>query len=72
MESVASGGKVVIVGMGQPVCSLNTDAAIVKELDIHGSYRYTNTVRRCPFALVPTCNQTLASSWLLPARLLHG
>lgn len=34
----------VIVGMGQDTCQLNTGAVVVKELDIHGCFRYTNTV----------------------------
>lgn len=47
MEAVASGGKVVIVGMGQDTCQLNTGAVVVKELDIHGCFRYTNTYPLC-------------------------
>ena len=45
MEAVASGGKVVVVGLGADRCQLNTDHLITKELDIHGCFRYTNTVR---------------------------
>ena len=48
MEAVASGGKVVVVGMGQDRCTLNTDHLITKELDVHGCYRYTNTVSPNP------------------------
>ena len=51
MEAVASGGKVVVVGMGQSRCTLDTDHLITKELDVHGCYRYTNTVS--PAACTP-------------------
>ena len=45
LEAVATGGKVVLVGMGQDKCTLNTGAALCKEVDLHGCFRYTNTVR---------------------------
>ena len=38
----------VVVGMGQDRCTLNTDHLITKELDVHGCYRYTNTVSPNP------------------------
>ena len=39
VEAVASGGKVVLVGMGQDKCTLNTGTTLVKELDLHGCFR---------------------------------
>lgn len=39
VEAVASGGKVVLVGMGQDQCTLNTGTTLVKELDLHGCFR---------------------------------
>lgn len=37
------GGKVVVVGMGNPVQTLPISAAALREVDILGTFRYTNT-----------------------------
>ena len=45
VAAVAAGGKVVHVGLGHHQCTLNTDHLVSKELDVLGSFRFTNTVR---------------------------
>lgn len=40
-----SGGKVVLVGMGQETMALNLIEACIREVDILGCFRYCNTVR---------------------------
>jgi L-iditol 2-dehydrogenase len=39
----APGGKVVLVGMGQPVQNINVGAAAVREVDLLSLWRYANT-----------------------------
>jgi L-iditol 2-dehydrogenase len=41
--SAGPGGKVVIVGMGRPMMNLNVGVTIVREVEILGVWRYTNT-----------------------------
>lgn len=41
-----AGGRVVLVGMGQDDMKLPMTAASTSEIDIYGSFRYVNTVRR--------------------------
>ena len=51
VEAVTAGGKVVHVGLGDHQCTLNTDHLVTKELDVLGSFRFTNTVCfNCPAA----------------------
>ncbi|MCJ1469313.1 hypothetical protein MMC07_007946 [Pseudocyphellaria aurata] len=38
-----AGGKTIIVGMGSPVQTLPLSAALSREVDIIGTYRYANT-----------------------------
>src|SRR6201999_1357229 len=45
IHCAAPGGKVVIVGMGQPVQSINVGAAAVREVDLLSLWRYANTFR---------------------------
>lgn len=42
-QATRPGGKVVIVGMGNPVQTLPISAAALREVDILGTFRYTNT-----------------------------
>lgn len=41
--STAPGGKVMFVGMGQPVQTLHMAAAMLREVDLLGVFRYANT-----------------------------
>ncbi|KAF2096106.1 GroES-like protein, partial [Rhizodiscina lignyota] len=43
IEVCASGGKVVLVGLGTPVQNINIGGAGVREIDLLGLWRYTNT-----------------------------
>ncbi|KIW19143.1 hypothetical protein PV08_03435 [Exophiala spinifera] len=45
IHCAAPGGKVVIVGMGQPVQNINVGAAAVREVDLLSLWRYANTFR---------------------------
>ena len=44
--SAATGGKLMLVGMGQPVQTLNVGAAALREVDILGVFRYANEYPR--------------------------
>ena len=41
-----AGGRIVLVGMGEEEMTLPMTAASTAEIDIYGSFRYLNTVRR--------------------------
>ena len=43
IHSAAPGAKVVLVGMGSPVQSINIGAAALREIDLVGLWRYANT-----------------------------
>jgi L-iditol 2-dehydrogenase len=43
IHMAAPGGKVVLVGMGQPVQNINVGAAAVREVDLLSLWRYSNT-----------------------------
>lgn len=43
IHSAAPGGKVVLVGMGSPLQTLNIGAAAVREVDLLSLWRYANT-----------------------------
>jgi L-iditol 2-dehydrogenase len=45
IHCAAPGGKVVVVGMGQPVQNINIGAAAVREVDLLSLWRYANTFR---------------------------
>lgn len=45
MKAARPGGKVVIVGMGNPVQTLPISAAALREVDIVGTFRYADTYR---------------------------
>ncbi|KAJ3953075.1 hypothetical protein N0V92_010462 [Colletotrichum tropicale] len=45
IASVDAGAKVVLVGMGRPLQNVNVGVALVREIEIHGVWRYTNTFR---------------------------
>nr|QBH74065.1 alcohol dehydrogenase [Embidopsocus sp. OG4250] len=42
IEATKEGGKVVLVGMGAPLAQVSTIKITVKELEVHGSFRYAN------------------------------
>ncbi|KAL9622949.1 MAG: hypothetical protein Q9160_002667 [Pyrenula sp. 1 TL-2023] len=44
--SAALGGKLMLVGMGQPVQTLNLGAAALREVDMIGVFRYANQYQR--------------------------
>lgn len=44
IKAARSGGRVVLVGMGQEQMSVPLVEASVREVDILGSFRYCNTV----------------------------
>lgn len=56
IKSAMSGGKVVLVGMGQEEMTLPLAEASIREVDILGSFRYANTY--------PTCLALLSSGRL--------
>ena len=43
LQACASGGRVVLVGMGQPRITLDMSAASIREVEIVGSFRYCHT-----------------------------
>ena len=43
LHACASGGRVVLVGMGQPRITLDMSAASIREVEIVGSFRYCHT-----------------------------
>lgn len=43
IQTAIAGGKVMLVGMGTRNTALPLSAAAVREVDIHGSFRYANT-----------------------------
>lgn len=47
LRSCVSGGKVVLVGMGQETMALNLIEACIREVDILGCFRYCNTYPLC-------------------------
>ncbi|EFN56178.1 hypothetical protein CHLNCDRAFT_30796 [Chlorella variabilis] len=47
LKSCMSGGKVVLVGMGQEEMQLGLGEACIREVDILGSFRYCNTYPLC-------------------------
>jgi L-iditol 2-dehydrogenase len=42
-QAAIAGGKVMLVGMGSRNVMLPLSAAALREVDIHGSFRYANT-----------------------------
>ena len=48
LRSCSTGGKVVLVGMGDELMKLDMTHAATHEIDIIGSFRYANTVRAPP------------------------
>jgi len=42
-QAATAGGKVMLVGMGSRNVMLPLSAAALREVDIHGSFRYANT-----------------------------
>ncbi|KAL9116248.1 MAG: hypothetical protein Q9227_000619 [Pyrenula ochraceoflavens] len=44
--SASTGGKLMLVGMGQPIQTLNISAAALREVDIVGVFRYANQYPR--------------------------
>lgn len=45
ISGVAAGAKVILVGMGRPVQEVNLGVVLVREIELHGVWRYTNTFR---------------------------
>lgn len=43
LHACASGGRVVLVGMGQTQVNLDVSATIIREVDVCGSFRYCNS-----------------------------
>jgi L-iditol 2-dehydrogenase len=42
MQSTQAGGKVMIIGMGNPIQTLPISAAALQEVDLIGVFRYAN------------------------------
>jgi L-iditol 2-dehydrogenase len=42
-QAARPGGKLVLVGMGSPIQTLQLSTALLKEVDIIGVFRYCNT-----------------------------
>lgn len=42
-QAARPGGKLVLVGMGSPIQTVQLSAALLKEVDIIGVFRYCNT-----------------------------
>lgn len=53
MRACSAGGRVVLVGMGDEVMKLDMTHACTHEIDLVGSFRYANTVRRLPLPTLP-------------------
>lgn len=66
-----SGGRVVIVGMGNPVQTLPISAAALREVDILGTFRYANTYPQA-IALVSGHNPLLPELGKLVTHQFHG
>lgn len=45
-QSTQPGGKILIIGMGNPIQTLPISAASLKEVDLVGVFRYANTYPR--------------------------
>lgn len=46
VQSTQPGGKILIIGMGNPIQTLPISAASLKEVDLVGVFRYANTYPR--------------------------
>lgn len=66
-----SGGKVMIVGMGNPVQTLPLSAAALREVDIIGTFRYANTYPKA-IGLVSGHNPLLPDIEKLVTHRFHG
>jgi L-iditol 2-dehydrogenase len=43
LQATKPGGKVMLVGMGNPIMTLQLSAAALREVDLVGVFRYANT-----------------------------
>lgn len=64
--SCAPGGRIVLVGMAQNMVNVPVDRIAVRELELVGSFAYTNTVRRADACMHPRhsmCFLHRAAAW---------